>query len=363
VITINNIQALSGLTPDQYLAQANTAIGFPGYFTWGSSGLLTNKIIPAAGAPDKLEHIDETPNTLAFSVGLQREIGKDMVIEVDYHHREIRNILGLRITNLAFKSRVTGRSFDAPGTQIIGFGPYYRGRYDGLVVAFNKRLSHRFTFGANYSFANETDNSRGVNNAPSDNFIGIAPIVTDPGRAATPTVPACPSQTNQNGSFVACNGNFVARAGTFVNGPDLDKGPSDLSVHHIFQFNGLVNLPWKFQFSGIFRAQSGFHFSKLFVGGFIDPDGDGNTNSIDVRSATRNGFTAPAFVNFDMRFTKRFDLGERVKLDLFFEMFNVFNAQNPASVQNSPVSSTTPFGQALQVLPGREGQVGFRLQF
>jgi hypothetical protein len=355
VITINNIQTLSGLSPDQYLTQANAAIGFPGYFVWGSTGLLTNKIIPASGAPDVLQNMDETPNTLAFSVGLQREIGKDMVIEVDYHHREIRNILGIRITNLAFSSRVNGRAFD-PGTkQVLGFGPYYKGRYDGLVAAFNKRLSNRFTFGANYTFANETDNSRGVNSAPSDNFVGVVPVVTE-----TST-----GKTNANGSFTSVKGNFVAQAGTFWNGPDVDKGPSDLSVVHIFQVNGLVNLPWKFQFSGIFRAQSGFHFSKLFVGSsLIDPDGDGNTNSIDVRSSTRNGFTAPAFVNFDMRFTKRFDLGERVKLDLFFEMFNVFNAQNPASVQNNP-GATAPFafGQAQQVLPGREGQIGFRFQF
>jgi len=36
VINISNIQALSGLTPDQYLAQAATAIGQPaGYFVWG----------------------------------------------------------------------------------------------------------------------------------------------------------------------------------------------------------------------------------------------------------------------------------------------------------------------------------------
>ena len=365
VITINNIQSLSGFTPDQYLAQANTAIGFPGYFTWGSTGLLTNHIIPPAGAPSILQNLNDTPNTMAFSVGVQREIGKDMVLEADYHHREMRNILGTRIINLAFKARVTGRAFDAPGTQVTGFGPYYKGYYDALVIAFNKRLSNRFTFGANYTFANETDNSIGVNSRPSDNFIGTAPLVTDPGRAANPTTgaPACPSQNNQNGSFTACNGNFVARAGTFVNGPDLDKGPSDLSVSHIFQVNGLVNLPWHIELSGIFRAQSGFHFSRQFVNGFLDPDGDGNTNGIDTRNAVRNGFTAPAFVNLDMRFAKRFKIGERLKLDVFYEMFNMFNAKNPAAIQTNPNGTPITFGNAQQVLPGREGQIGLRFEF
>ena len=47
-----------------------------------------------------------------------------------------------------------------------------------------------------------------------------------------------------------------------LNGPDLDKGPSDLSVNHIFQINGLVEFPWQIQVSSILRVQSGFHFSR-----------------------------------------------------------------------------------------------------
>jgi hypothetical protein len=205
-----------------------------------------------------------------------------------------------------------------------------------------------------------------VNAAPSDHFIGEVPLVTDPGVPASPTNPvACPSQNNQNGSFISCaRGNFVAQAGTFWNGPDVDKGPSDLALDHIFQVNGMVSLPWQFQVSGIFRAQSGFHHSRLWQGTtLIDPDGDGNTNGIDVRNATRNGFTAPEFINFDFRITKRFEIGERVKIDLLYEMFNVINAQNPAAVETNPNSSVTSFGKATQVLPGREGQFGVRIEF
>ena len=131
-------------------------------------------------------------------------------------------------------------------------------------------------------------------------------------------------------------------------------------MDHIFQINGLVSLPWKFQISGIFRAQSGFHYSRQFAGTtqtpFIDPDGDGATNTIDVRDSTRNAFTAPPFVNLDLRFTKRFDIGDRVKVDFLYEMFNVFNRQNPASINTQPAASL--FGTVQQVLPGREGQFG-----
>jgi hypothetical protein len=355
VININNIQALTGLTPDQYVAQASAAVGQPaGYFFFGAFGLLSNGIIPPDLLPTSVDSTFRTPNTLGFNVGVQREIAKDMVVEADYYHRDIRNILGPRLSNLSYESRLPGknRTFLAPFTRgaITTFGPFYKGKYDALVINFNKRLSHRYILGANYTFARATDNSLGVLSRPSDNFIGTVPVVTE---AAT-------GKTNANGSFTAANGNFIAQAGTFSNGPDLDKGPSDLAVNHIFQINGLVELPWKIQLSGIFRTQSGFHFSRTTA--FVDPDGDANSNQIDLTGG-RNAFTAPTFVNLDMRLAKRFPIGERVKLQLLFEFFNLLNRQNPAAVGQSATNLIQPFGQATQVLPGREGQVGFRIEF
>ncbi len=364
VLNISNVQALTGLTPAQYLTQAATAIGQPaGYFVWGQFGALNNPIIPPATAATTVDSTFKTPHTISFSAGVQREITKDMVVAADYYHREMRNLLGVRLSNLAFRSRVTGRSFDPPNTagEIQTFGPFFSGKYDAIVVSLNKRLSHRYLFGANYTYAKAIDNSLGIFSSGDDQFIGIAPVVTDPGKAATATTAACPSQTNQNSSFTACNGNFVAKAGTFVNGPDLDRGPSDLALKHIFQINGLVDLPWQVQIGGIFRAQSGFHFSR-FDAASRDPDGNGNFTGIDF-TAGRNAFTAAPFVNFDLRFSKRFDIRERVKVQLLFEFFNLLNRQNPAAIQNRDGVLNQPFGSTTQVLPGREGQVGLRISF
>jgi len=363
VININNVQALTGLTPSQYLTQAAAAIGQPAtYFEWGQFGALNNPIIPPQIQPTSADGTFRTPHTLSFSVGVQREITKDLVAEADYYHREMRNLLGVRLSNLAFRSRVAGigRSFDPPNTtgEIRTFGPFFEGEYDALVVSVNKRLSNRYLFGASYTFANATDNSLGVNTPPTDNFIGVAPVVTEPCPTATP---ACTPQTNLNSSFVSRNGNFVARAGTLSNGPELDKGPSSLALDHIFQVNGLVDLPWQFQISSIFRAQSGFHFSR-FDALNRDPDGNANFNGIDF-TAGRNAFTAAAYVSLDMRFAKRFDIGERVKVQVLFELFNLLNRQNPAAIQNRENIATEPFGSTTQVLPGREGQIGVRIQF
>jgi outer membrane receptor protein involved in Fe transport len=354
VINLSNVQALSGLTPQQFADQASAAVGRPaGFFFFGPFGALTHGAIPAQPFPTSIDETFKIPHTLSFSAGVQREIGRDMVIEADYYHREIRNLLGLRETNLRFESRVTGRSFSEPfpGGPISTFGPFYEGTFDALVLNFNKRFSRRFLLGANYTWARARDNQLGINTLPSDSFVGIVPEVTEESTGAS----------NRNGSFIAESGAFVAQAGTFLNGPDLDRGPSDLAVDHIFQINGLVEFPWRIQVSSIFRAQSGFHFSRSAEAG-VDPDGDGTFNGID-HGPGRNAFTAPPFVNLDMRFSKRFALGERVKVELLFEFFNLLNRQNPAAVETSQTSLAPFFGERVQVLPGREGQVGFRIEF
>jgi hypothetical protein len=63
-----------------------------------------------------------------------------------------------------------------------------------------------------------------------------------------------------------------------------------------------------------------------------------------------------------MRFSKRVAVGDRIKLHFLFEFFNLFNNANPAAVE-SGTGRPIPFGKASQVLPGREGQIGFRIEF
>ncbi|HEX7329845.1 MAG TPA: TonB-dependent receptor [Pyrinomonadaceae bacterium] len=355
VINVSNIQSLSGLSPDQYLLQAAAAVGkAPGFFFWGPFGALSHAAIPAQLFPTDIDRNFKTPFTSSVSIGIQQEI-KNVVIEVDYYHRNMNNLLGLRQTNTSFASRASTRQFLPPFTAgpIRTFGPWYEGTYDGVVISFNRRFARRFSLSGNYAYAHEVDNQLGINSLPSDSFVGIAPVVTETGTG----------RTNEHSSFTRANGRFVEKAGTFVNGPDLDKGPSDLSVDHTFQLNGLLELPWQFQVSGIFRAQSGFHYSRQAPQASLeDPDGDGTFNTIDHRFG-RNAFSAPPFVNLDLRVTKRFNITERVKLHALFEFFNVFNRQNPAAVEGRVDNVNRAFGTRSQVLPGREGQVGLRLEF
>jgi hypothetical protein len=186
---------------------------------------------------------------------------------------------------------------------------------------------------------------------PLDSFVGVVPLVTDPISA----------KNNSPGPFIASNGNPVPQAGKFYNGPALTSGPSDLSVDQTFLLDAVWTLPWGLSVSGIFRAQSGFRFSAATLTP-ADVDGDGLLNSLDYTKA-RNHFTAPPFVNTDIRFAKLFKIGEKVRLHTYFDFFNLFNNANPAAVETLSNLTSRPFGAKTEVLPGREGQVGFRVDF
>ena len=58
-----------------------------------------------------------------------------------------------------------------------------------------------------------------------------------------------------------------------------------------------MQLPWKIQFSSLFRAQSGFPYTQNALVP-IDQDGNGNFNGRDLKTG-RNAFTAPHFLNMD----------------------------------------------------------------
>jgi hypothetical protein len=368
-VNISNVQQLSGLNPDAFLAAADAAIGRPnGFWEWGPFGALSFNVFPASGFPVTIDPSFATPYTRSYTLGVQRQLGDDWVVSVDYYHKDIQNILGVRETNLPFSARIDNSG--GAITQVDGFGPWYAGTYNGGILSFQKRMSRRFTLGGSYSYVSEiddalssnlsTDSLGSGNGFPTDSFRGIVPTVTDPGTAT------CPSKTNANASFVACNGNFVPRAGIFYNGATLDNGPSDFALRHTFEAHGLVQLPWKIQFSSLFRVQSGFHYTQNALVP-VDQDGNGNFDGRDLKTG-RNAFTGPHFLNMDMRIAKTFRINERVNIQGLFEFFNLFNSANPAAVNlNQNHAPLLPgeqvFGTVSQTLPGREGQFGLRIEF
>ncbi len=372
VVNMGNVQSLTGLTPTQFADSASAAVGqTAGYFTYDPFGSLSiNRAFQAYNVPITIDPSFATPYTDTYHVGIQQQLSSSLVITADYYHENIEDILGVRETNLAFVARIpaySGTLDPGTGTHLIfGYGPWYSGSYNGLTLQLSKRLTKHFQFEANYTYAREFDNMLNSSlisdvqtgsgaaytalNGPTDNFHGTVPVVTDPSTG----------QTNASQSFVTTTGNPVPKAGTYYNGANIDYGPSDLSVPNILRLHGIWQLPLGFELSGIFTAQNGFAFTR----GSDNPpdvDGDGLYNGRDI-TYERNAFRAPAFINLDLRAAKTFTINERLKLHAYFEMFNLFNRANPAAMQTLP-DQPVPFGEPLQVLPGREGQLGLRLDF
>lgn len=363
VVNVGNVQDLTGLTPDAFLTAADAAVGMPpGFFSFQSFGTLSFFVSQPAAFPVTVDPHFATPYSRSLTFGFQHQLTNDLVFSADFYHKGIENILGVRETNLPFEARID--SSGALLTPVNGFGPWYSGLYNAGIFSFQKRMSHHFLLGGSYTFAAENDNALCAQLAVSsesaqtcystDSFRGVVPVVTDPGG------PGCAGGTNSDAAFFACSGSFVPKAGVFYNGANLDSGPSDFALRHTFELHGIVELPWKIQLSSLFRAQSGFRYTNSALVP-VDQDGNGTFGIRDLKTG-RNAFTAPPFVNMDLRVAKSFVVRERFRIQAMFEFFNLFNNANPAAIQNEESKAAT-LGTVSQRLPGREGQVGLRIEF
>jgi hypothetical protein len=370
VVNEANVQTVSGLSPDAFLAAADNAINqAAGYFTWDPFGNLSiHDAFAQYTVPVTVDPGFKTPYTTAIHFGVQQELSPTLTLTADYYHRNINHILGVRVTNLAFESREVGSpTIYTTGTQrVLGYGPWLGGFFDGLTLQLTKRMSRHFEGSIAYTYAKEWDDAlnSSLNSSaqtsggatyigvPTDSYVGAVPSYTDPVSGAN----------NSTHSFIASNGNYIPKVQAHYNGPGLDYGPSDLSIPHTVLAHGIWDMPLGFQLSGIFRAQSGYAYT-LASNNAPDVDGDGLYGSRDL-NFIRNSNRAPVYINLDTRVSKVFPIKDAKRLSLYFEMFNLFNNANSAGItqyEALPDNSQPP--TTTQTLPGREGEVGLRFDF
>lgn len=334
LVTENNIQSLTGLSPADFLVALNlylTGLGFGIPFTpleWSPlTGFLRQDLGQAFVTDIRVARPFKTPYNDTFTVGFQRELTQDFVLGATYVHRRIQNIQGVRITNLSPAARLGQQLLTTDGGPAQReYGPWYDGDYDAFILSFNKRFSRRFQIQGNYTYARAKDNLLNSNLGLGINTVGGGALPSD----------------NLDLEF--------------------DRGNSDLLVPHAFVTSGLVELPVGFRISGVLRATSGVYFSAF--GALFDLDGDGIATSRPP-STTRNEFLGPASLNIDFRIEKSFRFAERYVLSGLVDFFNLTNRANPRTINNSFVSGVPvpEFGTALVPQPGREIQFGVRFRF
>jgi hypothetical protein len=161
--------------------------------------------------------------------------------------------------------------------------------YDGLLVNFNKRLSHNFSVEASYTYAHSIDDG------PNPSFVLI------------------PQDSN--------NGHFGA-----------ERASSADDVRHRFVGNAIFSSPssWNlllrnFDFSTIVTLQSPQYFTK-YAGSDVNGDVFGTNDRVGLEP--RNTFKGDTLQTIDIRLARTFPIRERLKLQLIAEAFNLFNTVN-----------------------------------
>ena len=137
--------------------------------------------------------------------------------------------------------------------------------------------------------------------------------------------------------------------------PSAERGPSvtdqrqrlvaafsvDLHPFHRGQeFLGHILNDWKI--STVVNYGSGRPFNATVAG---DPNQDGNDLNDRLPGYSRNAFTGPDYATTDLRLTKTLRFGERYKLNLVAESFNLLNRDNQrvTITSNGLVNSATTF--------------------
>lgn len=201
-------------------------------------------------------------------------------------------------------------------TRISMFESTAKSLYHGLTFELNRRFSNRWSFNTSYTWSKAKDNK--------------------------------PDQTSV---VVGTDDAKIAENSFDLSG---EYGRSDLDIKHRFVFSPVFEtgkfksnnavaraLLSDYVVTGIFQAQSGVAYSALVSG---DLNADGNTAVDRSPGSRRNQYSTPAAYIFDMRVGRIIRFGERYKLSLFAEGFNIFNRANVISVNNTEFAYSTVSG-------------------
>jgi hypothetical protein len=139
-----------------------------------------------------------------------------------------------------------------------------------------------------------------------------------------------------------------------------DWGPATNDVRHRVVVNGTYALPLGIQLGGVLTASSAPPYT--IITGF-DGNGDRNVNDRPIVNGVMvqpNSARGDGYVDMDLRVGKSLAVGAG-RLELFWEMFNVFNTVNYGGYNGNMRSVS--FGQPSFALAPFQGQIGLRYDF
>lgn len=208
-----------------------------------------------------------------------------------------------------------GRPIAALGT-IDEFQSAASSNYSGATLSINRRVAHGTYTRLSYTYARAIDDGQ-------DALVAGQPATVQ--NSYNPNSERGPSVTDQRHRFV-----FAL---------SLEPRP----FHRGHELLGRFFNDWRF--SSVVNYGSGRPVNATVSG---DPNQDGNDLNDRLPGYTRNAFTGPDYATADLRVTRSIRFGERYKLNLMAEAFNLTNRDNQrvAITSNGMVANASTFVQS-----------------
>jgi hypothetical protein len=274
-------------------------------------------------------------NSRQSSIGVQRQFGSDMAVEADYVFTGSRNEHRVQDNvNISFDP-ATGRPYPISDRTKLPFPTWGvvsmyrmvgRSNYNGLQTVFTKRLSHRWQGTLTYTWSKLGDSDP----QPVSGLTEVPFAVTK----------------------------------DFGN----DYGPGVSDQRHRAVFNGIWNVGYGFQLSGIYFYGSGEVRATTCGCGVISTlTGASGSDRLRLNGTIvpRDNFVGAPIHRVDMRLQRHFKITGRAGADGIVEMFNVFNRANYGSYVTNEASPQygQPVANANISYAPRTLQLDFRVTF
>jgi hypothetical protein len=231
------------------------------------------------------------PRTYQGSVGVERQVGEDVSVLVQYNHAAGRRITRWLDSNAAEYGNPWSSGLDGGPNglgQISTVSSTAKSNYDGVTFALNKRMSHNYEFQVNYTLSRDKSDDDNERDPFTLRYVRITDLGAEYGY----------SDRDQRHR---------------VNGLFLWQAPAKVNVSARYSYRSAQPLS---------LAANGKPSQTPF-GGLSDrirPDG-----SIVQRNTGRKDNT---FSALDVRLSREFKLGGSMSLEPIIDVFNVLNSTN-----------------------------------
>jgi outer membrane receptor protein involved in Fe transport len=323
----------------------------------------------------------QTPYTQNGDIALEQEITNDIGLTVSYVWSRGVQFFTVRDLNIgAPGAPVTYSVADASGSIVNTFAmptylsanrvdPRYlrvnqvenggRTYYDGLAIQMNKRFSKGYQASVSYTWSHAIDT--GLGGGGDNVFFSGGPNTLFPG-----------DYGNERGNSSLDQRHRAAIS--FVAQPTLTKRTDWFSRNVVngWQLSSITTLASPFYATPTVGVTGTMFSGAAFTGSL---NGFGANSRVPVLS--RSSVEIDPITRVDARLTKQFGFGERLKLNLLFEVFNLTNSQYDTSVDsraynvaadrvlrpNPALGNGTASAGFPDGTNARRAQVGARIEF